>query len=59
VAAAATVVTVEPTAVHAVGPQPVSFDADRPFVFFLRDDRTGAVLFAGRLSDAGSARLPA
>jgi hypothetical protein len=25
----------------------------------LRDDRSGAMLFAGRLSDAGSARLPA
>ena len=29
----------------------VVFDADHPFVFFLRDKSTGAVLFAGRLSD--------
>jgi serpin B len=27
----------------------VSFNANHPFLFFLRDDRTGAVLFAGRL----------
>jgi serpin B len=27
----------------------VDFDADRPFLFFLRDERSGAVLFAGRL----------
>ncbi len=59
VAAAATVVTIEPTVARAPGPRPVSFDADRPFLFFLRDDHTGAVLFDGRLSDAGSARLQA
>jgi serine protease inhibitor len=29
----------------------VAFSANRPFLFFLRDDRTGAVLFAGRLTD--------
>jgi len=49
VAAAATVVEVEATAerspIH-----PVAFDANRPFLFFLRDDRSGAVLFAGRLA---------
>ncbi len=59
VAAAATVVTIEPTVARAPGPRPVAFDADRPFLFFLRDDQTGAVLFAGRLSDAASAGLGA
>lgn len=59
VAAAATVVTIEPTVARAPGPKPVEFDADRPFLFFLRDDHTGAVLFAGRLSDAAAARLEA
>jgi serpin B len=47
-AAAATVVTVEATSairyLHVV-----RFNADRPFLFFLRDDRNGALLFAGRL----------
>jgi len=37
-------------------PHPVSFDADRPFLFFLRESRTGAVLFAGRLADAAGAQ---
>jgi serpin B len=31
-------------------PRPVSFNANRPFLFFVRDDQTGAVLFAGRLT---------
>jgi serpin B len=48
VAAAATVVTVEATAAERPV-RSVHFDADHPFLFFLRDDRTGAVLFAGRL----------
>lgn len=29
---------------------PVPFNANRPFLFFVRDDRTGTVLFAGRLT---------
>jgi serpin B len=58
VAAAATVVTAEPTAASGSPRAPVAFDADRPFLFFLRDDRTGALLFAGRLSDAASAEAP-
>ena len=59
VAAAATVVTIEPTVARAPAARPVAFDADHPFLFFLRDDRTGAMLFAGRLVDPESARLPA
>jgi serpin B len=55
IAAAATVI--ELTAVSGIsGPTPVAFDADRPFLFFLRDDRTGTVLFAGRLADALAAQ---
>jgi serpin B len=33
-----------------------TFDADRPFMFLLLDNRTGTVLFAGRLVDAASAQ---
>jgi serpin B len=47
-AAAATVVTVEALS-EGIFPHAVSFNADRPFMFFLRDDRSGALLFAGRL----------
>jgi serine protease inhibitor len=32
----------------------VTFHANRPFLFFLRDDGTGAVLFAGRLTRPAS-----
>jgi serine protease inhibitor len=28
-----------------------SINIDRPFLMFLRDDATGAVLFAGRIED--------
>jgi serpin B len=46
VAAAATVVGVK----IKKRPDPVAFKANRPFLFFVRDDRTGTVLFAGRLT---------
>jgi serine protease inhibitor len=55
VAAAATVVGVVPTSAPAQPVDPVTFNANRPFLFFLRDDRTGALLFAGRLTDPASA----
>ncbi len=32
------------------------FKADRPFIFFLRDLRTGSILFLGRLTDPGTPR---
>ncbi len=54
VAAAATVVGVTAVSGPAVPRDAVRFNANRPFLFFLRDDRTGAVLFAGRLADPGS-----
>lgn len=56
IAAASTVVTVEVTSVHVFPRPPIAFNADRPFLFFLRDDRTGAVLFAGRLVDPAAAQ---
>lgn len=55
VAAAATVVGVTVTSGEAIPRNAVRFSANRPFLFFLRDDRTGAVLFAGRLTDPMSA----
>ena len=56
VAAAATVVGASLSA--GFWPPPVPFDADRPFLFFLRDNTTGALLFAGQLTDAASATAP-
>jgi serpin B len=48
-AAAVTVVTVEATSERRSVRPPVTFNANHPFMFFLRDDHTGALLFAGRL----------
>lgn len=39
-------------------PEPPSFTADRPFVYLIRDSRTGAVLFVGRLMRPAGATLP-
>lgn len=47
VAAGATVVGTVPVSAP---PPPIPFNANRPFLFFVRDDRTGTVLFAGRLT---------
>jgi serpin B len=49
-AAAATGIAVSLTAYA----EPTVFRADRPFLFFLRDTSTGAVLFAGRLENPKS-----
>lgn len=51
IAAAATVVGVIVKSAPRPPPEPVVFNANRPFLFFLRDDRSGAVLFAGRLTN--------
>ncbi|MFZ5690287.1 MAG: serpin family protein [Pseudomonadota bacterium] len=48
--AAATAVVVT-TRTMAPGHQPERFAVDRPFMFLIADDATGAILFAGRVSD--------
>lgn len=49
-AAAATGVVIALTSVMDPPPVPV-FRADHPFLFFIQDDETGAVLFMGRVAD--------
>jgi serpin B len=47
-AAAATAIMMDATAMP-VDPQP--FNVDRPFLYLIRDNATGAVLFVGRVLD--------
>jgi len=49
-AAAATGVVVQPTAAREPLP-PESFRVDHPFLFYIVEDATGAILFQGRISD--------
>ena len=46
-AAAVTTMTME----ESMRPAPPSFIADRPFIFVIQDDETGAILFMGRVAD--------
>jgi serpin B len=55
-AAAATVVVFVPTS-KPKPPPAITFNANHPFLFFLHDNRTGAVLFAGRLTNPASAGI--
>jgi serpin B len=50
-AAAATAVVLAGTTADVEPPPPFHVRADRPFVFFIRDAQTGAVLFTGRVAD--------
>ena len=50
-AAAATAVLME--RMNAVVGQPVQFTADRPFIFLIRDNASGTVLFLGRVLNPG------
>lgn len=48
-AAASTAVVMEKTASISAGPK--RFQADHPFIFLIRDNKTGSILFLGRVMD--------
>jgi serpin B len=52
-AAAATGVTMMPTAAMPVMRPKAVFKADHPFLFMIRDGTNGSVLFMGRVSEPG------
>jgi serpin B len=52
-AAAATAVVAVGAAAFGEPPKPIPLIVNRPFVFFIRDDQTGVILFAGRVTNPG------
>ena len=56
-AAAATGVVMVPTAVVYDPTPPAVFDADHPFDYLIVDNKTGSLLFMGRVSDPGGTLL--
>ena len=50
-AAAATGVAMMQTATAIEEPEPKDFRADHPFLFVIQDNKTGQILFMGRVSD--------
>ncbi len=50
-AAAATAVVMKDAGAIGPAPQPLTLTIDRPFLFFIRDKATGAVLFTGQIID--------
>jgi serine protease inhibitor len=52
-AAAATFVEVQVSSRHGPVEQPKIFHADHPFLYLIRDRKTGAVLFMGRVAGLG------
>ena len=55
-AAAATAVIMVGAGAPVDQPKPVVVKADHPFIFFIRDQQTGSILFVGRVVDASNSR---
>jgi len=50
-AAAATAVTIVTVGARLNPPKPEPFIVDRPFIMLIRDDVTGSIMFAGRITN--------